>query len=260
MAAGNQYSFFPSVAFGWNISSEKFMSHVAFVDKLKLRVSYGNTGNQAILPYQTLGSLSRTTYAFGTSGAFGYRPNEIPNPNLKWEKSGTANIGLDFSLFNNLINGSVEMYRTNTRDLLLSRQLPITGGFASITENIGATRNQGIEVNISTVNFRNKKGFKWTTDFNVFANKEEIVELYNGKNDDVGNAWFIGKPLTVYYDYHKIGIWQTSDKDAAITFSQKPGEIRVKDQNGDGKITSTDRIILGSDVPKWSGGITNRFE
>lgn len=260
LAAGNQYSFFPSLAFGWNISSEKFMSHVAFVDKLKLRVSYGNTGNQAILPYQTLGSLSRTTYAFGTSGAFGYRPSEIPNPNLKWEKSGTANIGLDFSLFNNLINGSVEMYRTNTRDLLLSRQLPITGGFASITENIGATRNQGIEVNISTVNFRNKKGFKWTTDFNVFANKEEIVELYNGKNDDVGNAWFIGKPLTVYYDYQKIGIWQTGDKDAAITFSQKPGEIRVKDQNGDGKITSTDRIILGSDVPKWSGGITNRLE
>ena len=259
LAVGNKYSFFPSIALGWNISSENFMSSVAFVDKLKLRVSYGNTGNQAIRPYQTLGSLSRTTYAFGTSGAFGYRPNEIPNPNLKWEKSGTANIGLDFTLFSNRIYGSFELYRTNTKDLLLSRQLPITGGFASITENIGATRNRGLELNVSTVNIRNKD-FKWTTDFNVFANKEEIVELYNGKSDDVGNAWFIGKPLTVYYDYEKIGIWQTSDKDLAATFFQKPGEIRVKDQNGDGKITSTDRIILGSDVPDWSGGITNRFE
>jgi TonB-linked SusC/RagA family outer membrane protein len=259
LAVGNKYSFFPSIALGWNISSENFMSSVAFVDKLKLRVSYGNTGNQAIRPYQTLGSLSRTTYAFGTSGAFGYRPNEIPNPNLKWEKSGTANIGLDFTLFSNRIYGSFELYRTNTKDLLLSRQLPITGGFASITENIGATRNRGLELNVSTVNIRNKD-FKWTTDFNVFANKEEIVELYNGKSDDVGNAWFIGKPLTVYYDYEKIGIWQTSDKDLAATFFQKPGEIRVKDQNGDGKITSTDRIILGSDVPDWSGGITHRFE
>lgn len=260
LAPGNKYSFFPSIALGWNISSEEFMSHVAFVDKLKLRVSYGNTGNQAIRPYQTLGSLSRTTYAFGTSGAFGYRPNEIPNPNLKWEKSSTTNIGMDFSLFRNRIYGSVEIYRTDTRDLLLSRQLPITGGFASITENIGATRNQGIEVNVSMVNIRNNKGFKWTTDFNVFANKEEIIELYNGKKDDIGNGWFIGQPLTVYYDYQKTGIWQTGDKDVAATFFQKPGEIRVKDQNGDSKITSADRVILGSDVPKWSGGITNRFE
>lgn len=259
LAVGNKYSFFPSVALGWNISSEKFMSNVSFVNKLKLRVSYGNTGNQAIRPYQTLGSLLRTTYAFGTSGAFGYRPNEIPNPNLKWEKSGTTNVGLDFTLFSNRIYGSFELYRTNTKDLLLSRQLPITGGFGSITENIGATRNQGIELNVSTVNIRNKD-FKWTTDFNVFANKEEIVELYNGKSDDIGNGWFIGKPLTVYYDYEKTGIWQTGDKDLATTFSQKPGEIRVKDQNGDGKITSADRVILGSDVPKWSGGITNRFE
>jgi TonB-linked SusC/RagA family outer membrane protein len=259
LAVGNKYSFFPSVALGWNISSEKFMSNVSFVNKLKLRVSYGNTGNQAIRPYQTLGSLLRTTYAFGASGAFGYRPNEIPNPNLKWEKSGTTNIGLDFTLFSNRIYGSFELYKTNTKDLLLSRQLPITGGFGSITENIGATRNHGIELNVSTVNIRNKN-FKWTTDFNVFANKEEIVELYNGKSDDIGNGWFIGKPLTVYYDYEKTGIWQTGDKDLATTFSQKPGEIRVKDQNGDGKITSDDRVILGSDVPKWSGGITNRFE
>ncbi len=259
LAEGNKYSFFPSVAVGWNISSEEFMRSVAFVNGLKLRVSYGKTGNQAINPYQTQGSLSRTTYAFGSNAAYGYRPGEIPNPNLKWEKSSATNIGLDFSLFSNRIYGSVEVYRTNTTDLLLSRQLPITGGFTSVTENIGATRNQGIEANVSTVNVRSSNGFNWTTDFNVFANKEQIVELYNGKNDDVGNGWFIGRPLTVYYDYEKIGIWQTNDKDLAGTFFQKPGEIRVKDQNGDGKITSDDRIILGSDVPKWAGGITNRF-
>ncbi len=260
LAPGNKYSFFPSAAVAWNISSENFMRTVAFISNLKLRAGYGKTGNQAIRPYQTLGSLSRTTYAFGSAGAFGYRPNEIPNPNLKWEKSATANIGLDFNLFSNRVYGSFDVYVTNTTDLLLSRQLPITGGFTSITENIGATRNQGFEASISTINVRTKSGFRWTTDINFFTNKEQIVELYNGKNDDIGNNWFIGKPLTVYYDYEKIGIWQTSDKDMAATFSQKPGEIRVKDQNGDGKITSADRIILGSDVPKWSGGMTNRFE
>ncbi len=259
-APGQKWGFFPSVAVGWNISNESFMQNSRVFDLLKLRASYGQTGNTGINPYVTLGGLTRTTYAFGSNGAYGYRPGTIPNSNLKWETTASANIGLDFGLFRSRVTGSLEWYQQNTHDLLLQRQLPITSGFTSILENIGATRNTGYELTISSSNILNKSnGFTWSTDLNLAHNKEEIVELYGGKKDDVGNSWFIGRPIRVIYDYEKIGIWQLGDKDMAATFSQKPGQIRIKDQNDDGKINAADRVILGSDVPKLSGGLTNRF-
>nr|MBA2761566.1 SusC/RagA family TonB-linked outer membrane protein [Segetibacter sp.] len=259
-APGRKWGFFPSVAVGWNISNESFMQNSRVFDLLKLRASYGQTGNTGINPYVTLGGLTRTTYAFGSNGAYGYRPGTIPNSNLKWETTASANIGLDFGLFRSRVTGSLEWYQQNTHDLLLQRQLPITSGFTSILENIGATRNTGYELTISSSNILNKSnGFTWSTDLNLAHNKEEIVELYGGKKDDVGNSWFIGQPIRVIYDYEKIGIWQLGDKDMAATFSQKPGQIRIKDQNDDGKINAADRVILGSDVPKLSGGLTNRF-
>lgn len=261
-APGKKWGFFPSVAVAWNISNENFFNGSRIISNLKLRGSYGQTGNTGIEPYQTLGGLGRTTYAFDNNAAYGYRPAFIPNPNLKWETTTSVNAGLDFGLFNNRVTGSIEVYRQNTSDLLLQRQLPITGGYTSILQNIGSTRNSGYEVTISTVNMgksQRKNGFSWSTDLNFFQNKEEIVELYGGKVNDIGNRWFIGQPISVIYDYEKIGIWQTSDKDLALTYSQKPGQIRIKDQNNDGKINADDRVILGSAVPKFTGGITNRF-
>ncbi len=260
LAEGNKYIFFPSVAVGWNISQEEFIKNSSFISNLKLRTSYGRTGNQAINPYQTQGNLARTVYAFGTAGAFGYRPDRIANPNLQWESSASFNVGLDFGFFNDRLSGSIEWYRTNTTNLLLDRQLPITGGYPNVTQNIGATRNQGLEFTLSSVNIQKDNGFQWTTDINVFANKEQIIDLYGDGKSDVGNNWFIGQPVTAFFDYEKIGIWQTSELDEAKKFLQVPGQIKVRDQNGDGRINSDDRIILGSDVPKWSGGITNRFE
>ncbi len=259
-APGQKWGFFPSVAVGWNITNESFMQNSRVFDLLKLRASYGQTANTGISPYVTLGGLTRTTYAFGSNGAYGYRPGTIPNSNLKWESTASANVGLDFGFFHNRITGSAEWYQQNTHDLLLQRQLPITSGFASILENIGSTRNTGYELTLSTLNVSNRgSGFTWSTDLNLAHNKEEIVELYGGKKNDVGNTWFIGQPIRVFYDYEKIGIWQLGDKDLAATYSQKPGQIRVKDQNNDGKINADDRVILGSDVPKLSGGLTNRF-
>ncbi|MBA4141050.1 MAG: TonB-dependent receptor, partial [Segetibacter sp.] len=259
-APGQKWGFFPSVAVGWNISNESFMQNSRVFDLLKLRASYGQTANTGINPYVTLGGLTRTTYAFGSNGAYGYRPNAIPNSNLKWESTASANVGLDFGLLRTRITGSVEWYQQNTHDLLLQRQLPITSGFASVLENIGSTRNTGYELTISSSNISNKaNGFTWSTDLNLAHNKEEIVELYGGRKDDVGNSWFIGQPIRVIYDYEKIGIWQLGDKDMAATYSQKPGQIRIKDQNNDGKINAADRVILGSDLPKLSGGLTNRF-
>src|SRR5688572_19294504 len=142
----------------------------------------------------------------------------------------------------------------------MPRNLPWTSGYGSVLQNVGKSRNTGIEFAVSTVNVdMGANCFRWTTDFNINSNKEEIVEIYSGKNDDIGSLYFIGKPLTVYYDHEKLGIWQTSEADEAKKYKQNPGEIKVRDLNNDGAITAADRKILGSDIPDFSGGITNRF-
>jgi TonB-linked SusC/RagA family outer membrane protein len=254
-----KYGNFPGIAFGWNISNEDFMKGTSkWLDNLKLRASYGAVGNQAVSPYQTQGLLSRTVYAFGTSGAFGYRPNTIGNDDLQWESSTTKNLGLDFTLLKGRVYGSLELYRVNTTSLLLADQLPTSVGFPSVTKNVGETQNQGVELTISTVNI-DKGGFKWTTDFAFTKNNEQIISLYNGTVDDVGNKWFIGKPLTAMYDYTKVGIWQSNEADAAKALGSRVGQIHLTDANGDGKINADDRTYIGSEIPKWTGSFTSRF-
>ncbi len=257
----NKYGFFPSVAVGWNLSEESFFQRVGWLDQLKLRASYGAIGNTGINPYQTQSLLSRTTYAFGSNSAYGYRVNTIGNDDLKWETTTTGNAGLDFSFWKGRLSGSVEAYQADTRDLLLYDQLPISNGFDRVLRNVGHTRNRGVEVSLTTVNVAAANGFRWSTDLQFTRNRESIIELFNGKVDDIGNQRFIGQPLQVYYDYEKLGIWQTSEADDAKKFGQVPGQIKVKDQNGDGKIDAVnDRVIVGNTIPKWAGGITNRFE
>ena len=254
-----KYGNFPGIALGWNISNEEFMKGSSWVDLLKLRASRGSVGNQGVVPYQTQGLLGRTVYAFGNTPAYGYRPNTIGNPDLRWETSTTTNIGVDFSLWRGRVAGAIELYQTRTTNLLLSDLLPTSIGFNSVTRNIGETQNKGIEASISTVNVNTKGGFKWTSDIVFTKNTEAIISLFNGPVDDVGNKRFIGKPLTEFYDYKKAGIWQTSEADAAKSYQSAVGQIKVQDTNNDGKITADDRVFLGSDIPTWSGGITNRF-
>lgn len=255
-----KYGNFPAVALGWNISNENFLKNVSAIDLLKIRASWGAVGNQAVAPYQTQGLLSRTAYAFGATGAFGYRPGTIGNPDLQWETSTTSNVGFDFSLYRGRVSGSLELYKTNTTDLLLNDQLPGSTGFNAVTKNVGETQNKGIELTLSTVNVDTKGGFKWTSDFQFTKNNEQIISLYNGKIDDIGNRWFIGKPLTQYFDYKKAGIWQTAEADAAKAYGSRVGQIKVEDFNKDGKINADDRQFLGSEIPDFSLGITNRFE
>lgn len=259
LAEGNKWRLFPSAAVGWNISEEPFMADQGLFSQLKLRASYGMTGNTAISPYQTQGLLNRTPYNFGGSGVFGYEPGTLSNPELQWETSATANIGLDFGLFEDRITGSIEVYQTNTSNLLLERQIPITSGFNSVLQNIGETRNRGYEISVSTVNM-STSNFSWTTDFNVSGNQEEIVHLYGTGEDDVGNQWFIGEPLTVWYDYDMVGIWQEDQADQAAQYGLEPGDIRVRDVNDDGNIDEEDRVILGSNIPDMSIGFRNRIE
>lgn len=258
LAQGRKWGFFPSIALGWRLIEEPFMTSQSLFSDLKLRVSYGRTGNTAIAPYQTAGGLSRTDYAFGDSPAYGFRPSLLANPDLRWETSAQVNLGLDFGLWNDRVVGSFEVYRTHTTDLLLQRQLPVTSGFTTVFENIGETENRGYELFLSTTNV-SSHSFSWTTDINLFGNREKILDLYGTGEDDIGNEWFIGEPLTVWYDYEKLGIWQLDQAEEAAAFGQEPGEIRVRDVNGDGIINEQDRVILGSDLPLMTGGMTNRF-
>ncbi len=258
LAEGNKWGIFPSGAFAWRVIDEPFMQNQSLFQELKFRASYGVVGNTSGLdPYVTQGGLSRTTYAFGNDPAFGFRPGLIANENLIWESTATLNVGVDFGIFNGRLSGAAEYYVANTQDLIMNRQLPRTTGFNSVQENVGATRNTGFEISLSSVNIDSPNGFSWTTDFNFNRNVEELVELYGGTVDDIGNRWFIGEPMTVYYDWEKIGIWQTGEEFEA--YNQEAGQIKVRDQNNDGRIDGDDRIVLGSDQPDWLGSINNRF-
>ncbi|HZY79876.1 MAG TPA: TonB-dependent receptor [Cyclobacteriaceae bacterium] len=258
----NKFGYFPSLALGWNIINEDWFAGSTTFTNLRLRASYGATGNEGIPPYGTNGLLLRTGYLYGDTPAFGYVPQTVANPAIKWETTRTANFGIDYELFSGRISGALEVYQSNTTDLLLPRLLPNTTGFNSILTNVGATRNTGIEFIISTLNkvAVAPGGFTWNTDFNISHNKEQIVELSQGKVDDVGNLRFIGQPLTVFYDFERIGIWQTGEEQAAAQGNSGVGYIKVKDQNGDGIISpNDDRKVLGSTVPIFTAGMTNRF-
>lgn len=256
----NRFGVFPSAALGWNIMNESFMEDNETFDALRVRLSWGESGNTAISPYQTLSLLNRTEYAYGSSPAFGYEPGQLSNADLKWETSSTWNLGVEFEVFSSRLSGSVDVYETNTSDLLLQRQIPTTSGFESVLQNIGATRNRGVELSLQSVNIASEDpgGLRWTTGFNMAYNDEQIRQLFGEEQDDVGNEWFIGEPINVFYDYERVGIWQEDEAAEADEFGQEPGEVKVKDQNGDGAIGGEDRIILGQEQPKVTAGFNTQ--
>lgn len=267
LAPGNKYHFFPSAAIGWRISDEDFLDGVNFINDLKLRVSYGETGNSAIDPYTTQGSLDLTRYVWHESVGIGFEPGEMPNEELTWETTSQVNMGLDFGVLNHRISGSVDVYRADTRDLLMPRVLPVVSGFEGVLDNVGRTRNTGLEIALSTVNTPYNHNFRWSTDFIFSTNKEEIVELVTGKEDDIGNQWFIGQPVDVFFGLDAIGIWQNTQEDMAemAQFNQvgghnfEPGLVKIRDVNGDYQINEADRIILGNPRPKWTASISNNM-
>ncbi|MDO7845577.1 TonB-dependent receptor [Hymenobacter sp. M29] len=270
LAPGNKYKQFPSAAVAWNIANENFLKGAPWLSVLKLRASLGRVGSTAINPYQTQGLLltgiGQGAYNYGSTGAVGVVPGNIPNPNLGWEYTTTANAGLDFGFFDNRLTGSVEVYQQRTSDLLLPDALPTASGYGSFVRNAGQTQNRGVEISLTTANVRsaNPGGFEWSTDWNFTVNRERVLDLnlYNADGtvrDDIGNQRFIGQPLYVIYDYRKLGIWQTSEADVAKKYGSKPGQIKVEDVNNDNKIDANDRVVVGSRQPKFEAGLTNRF-
>ena len=258
-APGKKWGYFPSVAAAWNIINEAPLKNQKVLDNLKLRASFGRIGNTGINPYATQGLLTRIPYSFGGKGMLGFVPGELRNPDLTWETTASTDIGLDFGFLNGRITGVVEWYNQKTTDLLMPHLLPISNGFTSVLENVGTSRNRGWEVGIGATVIDNPGGFTWKMDVNYFRNRSEILAIGGGRTEDIGNAWFVGQPTYVYYDYKKIGIWQTKDAAEAAQYNLKPGEIRLEDRNNDKVIDAKDRQIIGTPQPKWSGGTTQRF-
>lgn len=258
LAEGNQWGFFPSASLAWRVSQEDFLANSSLVNDLKIRLSYGVTGNDRVNPYSTQASLGQSFYDFGGTFAPGYAPNQLPNKNLTWETTREVNLGLDYGFFNNRVYGSVDLYNRVIDNILMSRLLPPQTGFASITDNIGKLRNKGIEVGLSTINVQKGK-FMWKTDFVFDANENSILELNGGKRDDIGNSLFIGQPAQVNYNYVFDGIWQLDEAAEAAKFNQKPGQIRVRDLDNNGVINGSDRQIIGKRVPNWTGSFSNTF-
>jgi hypothetical protein len=264
-AENYKYATLPSAAFSWIASDESFIEKIDAINLLKLRISYGAVGNQAISPYQSLSLANTNYYVFGdgAGSSLGIYPSNISNENLKWETTYMTNIGLDFLLLNSRIGGTIELYDMSTRDLLVERSLPIMTGYTSVWTNLGEVNNRGIELTLNTVNLRTKQ-FEWRTDFVFSTNRNKIVHLYgsdvdgDGKeDDDLGNRWFIGRPVNIFYDYVFDGIYQKGD---VLPSGYQPGFAKFRDLNGDGKVeAANDRTIVGQAEPKYRWGLTNTF-
>lgn len=268
LSPGRQYFAYPAFSLGWNVINEKFMHRVSFISNLKLRGGWGRTSNQGVPPYATLGLLSTSTYNFGqgTSGQqAAYTVTTLANNALKWQSTSQWNIGLEFGILKNRVTGTIDVYEQKTKDILLDFNLPQSNGASTTRKNLGKTKGNGLEINLSSVNIQNRNGVTWTTDLNFYFNREKIVQLqYPNSPNDISNGWFIGQPLTVIYDLKKIGIWQLEDSAKGLIAQQTsptqyPGQIRIQDLNGDKKIDAADRQIIGNFQPRWEGGITNRI-
>lgn len=260
----NKYGVFPSVALGWNISREAFMQKTNdWLSSLKLRLSYGKAGNEAIGVYQTLVKLDNKKFAMGGNSVVGLYPNSrMGNDDLSWETTKTFNTGLDFGFWNNRLSGNLDVYVSRTSDLLLQRNLPRISGYSNVYSNMGETQNKGVEL---TLNSRNivTRDFTWGTSLVFSWNKNEIKDLYGDGKDDLGNRWFIGHPVGVIYDYTQVGIWQEDEIARGDHEKWDPiaeaGDVKLADLNDDGQINDDDRRVLGQTTPKWIGGLTNTF-
>lgn len=270
LAPGNKWHTYPAVSVGWNITKESFMQNITSINNLKLRAGYGQTSNQAVAVYSTLGRLDTRPYNFGPTGyGVGFYVNQLPNANLGWEYSKTFNAGLDFSLLNNRLSGTVEYYVTKTEDILLGLSLPPTSGVSSITSNIGSTENKGFELSLNGNIIQDLNGWSWDLGVNFYTNKNKLTSLASGQTRDEGNWWFVGHNINAIFDYKKVGLWNSS-KDSADGFLNvlepggNVGMIKVQYDGGydaNGRplraIGTADRQIMDVD-PDWQGGFNTR--
>jgi len=262
LGQGNKWKQYPAISAGWSITNEEFMKNQKTFSNLKIRAGYGVTANQAVPVYSTLGGVASNgvRYNYGSSSQIGYYVSKIVDPNLDWEYTNTTNIGLDFGLFNNRITGSVDWYTAKTDKLLFDVPLPPTAGVSEpYLTNVGNVSNKGLEVALSSINIQTEGGFSWSTDLNFSLNRNKVDALYGNVTQITNAQLFVGHPLSALYDYKKLGIWQTSEAAEAAKYGFVPGQLKLEDHNGDGKLNVDDKYVIGSGQADVQGGMTNRF-
>ncbi|MCG6190909.1 TonB-dependent receptor [Maribellus maritimus] len=268
LAKGHKWDFFPSVALAWRASDEPFIQQMNVFSNLKFRLSYGEVGNDDIAPYSTQSLVSTTTYSFG-SDFVGVSPSTLANSELGWERSTEYNLGIEAGWLDNKISLTADLYNRRTKGLIVGRSIPTDSGYSTITGNFASTRNKGIELTLNTVNI-SAKNFSWNTSINFAKNKNEILSLAEGLQEMDGSGiwrsysrkYKVGEDILSHYYYEFDGIFQEGEETSELAQSMygtsaQAGWVKVKDQTGDGKITTDDKKILGTETPSWTGGITN---
>jgi TonB-linked SusC/RagA family outer membrane protein len=258
--------FFPSAAIAWRASEEDFLKDNKTLSDLKFRLTYGLTGNSEIGEYRSPANINTTNYVFGGTQAIGTTLTSIGNDQLAWEKTAELDFGLSFGLFNNRINVEADAFLKKTQHLLLNAPLPQTSGFSSVYENIGKLENKGIELSINTVNIKSSD-FTWNTSFNISFLKNKILSL-GASNDDIFldptflsqfNLMRVGLPAGTFWGYKVLGTWGTAEAVEAAKYGLLPGDLKIWDKNGDGKITADDKTVLGKSIPDGYGTLLNTF-
>lgn len=260
LAEGNKWGYFPSVAAAWVISEESFLQSSDIINNLKLRVSWGKAGNAAIDPYKTLTLLGqeKIPYTFGSILVQGQVPSNLGNSGLTWETTTTYDVGLDITMLKERLTATVDFYYSQTSDLLLYKGLPASSVYPQVIENVGETENKGIEaaINLRVIDSRD---FSWITDLTFSMNRDKIVSLASGEEQDVSKpdeALVVGEPVRAFYNFEADGCWSINEADAALTFGKVPGDIKIVDQNGDGIINEFDKILYNKS-PKFIAGWNN---
>lgn len=283
----HKWGFFPAFSSAWRISEEKFMQNQDVVSNLKLRLGWGMVGNDRITNFLSMDLYAQGKYGYGNNVITVLSPKQLANEDIKWEASQSTNLGLDLGLFNNRLNITADLFLKDTKDLLMAANMAWVTGFASQWQNVGKIRNKGLELSINSTNIASSDGFRWTTDLNISFIRNELRELANGAREmQTSASWNgdytgydytarVGQSLGLIYGYAFDGVYQSSDFNvnaatgeyvlkegvADITdhagVAVKPGMVKYKDLDGDGKITTADRGVIGNGTPKWYGGITN---
>jgi TonB-linked SusC/RagA family outer membrane protein len=265
-----KYSTFPSVAAGWNLSNETFLQDSRLFSELKLRASWGKTGNQAVGPYSTIAQINtggqHPNYYFdGTTPSVATPLGSPVSPSLKWETTEQVDIGLDASFLDNRLTFTADVYKKNISDLLYNYQAPFYMGGGSYARNIGTIENKGLELSLKAIPV-NTNGITWNSYFTISFNRNKVVDLGGLNNvtvNNIGSAQTgasmlrVGRPLGEFYGYQYLGTWKSSEATEAALFGRKPGDPKYTDVDGNNVYNSNDLMVIGNGTPKYSFGFIN---
>lgn len=258
--SANRYAFFPSAALAWKVTEEDFMHDISIVSNLKLRGSYGETGNSEINAYQADEIMGNYEVIFGGNREIGIGISRMGNPRLKWEKVRQIDFGIELGLANNRINLELDWYQKRATDMLLSAPVPRSSGYTEVSMNVGSMENKGVEISLNTVNIKNAN-FSWNTLFNLSLNKNKVIALTGGSDIYSGNTVIrVGEPVGSFFGRVHLGTWGSDEVEEAKKYNMLPGDVKYLDLNKDGVINDNDRTIIGKGIPDGFGSFMNTFQ